>query len=168
MKKFVKAMIREGSFPPEVTTDKHGETQGWYIWRPSNKRTHEGPNVSQIVLFALTFGLFSKELWILEWRARWAFSPRHLHYGRALPMSVGCILSCWLLLVLETYCGDCREKVPEKSFHHWVASFVYFSVYDGIIWTFCEYISLKFSIICLIQQENRVMILFYRLQEFVP
>ena len=25
--------------------DKHGETQGWYIWQLSNKWTHEGPNV---------------------------------------------------------------------------------------------------------------------------
>ena len=33
--------------PGEVLIDKHGETQGWYIWRPSNQRTHEGPNVCQ-------------------------------------------------------------------------------------------------------------------------
>ena len=25
--------------------DKHGETQCWYIWRPSNKKTPERPNV---------------------------------------------------------------------------------------------------------------------------
>ena len=40
-------MDREGSrfaFFQEKSS-KHGETQGWYIWWPSNKRTHEEPNV---------------------------------------------------------------------------------------------------------------------------
>ena len=32
--------------------------------------------------------------------------------------------------------------------------FVYFSVYDGTMWTFCKYISSKFSIICLIQENE--------------
>ena len=32
---------------------------------------------------------------------------------------------------------------------------MYFSVYYGTLWTFWEYISLIFSIICLIQQENK-------------
>ena len=49
MKNFVNAIDREGSgsafFPGEVSLDKHGEAQSWYIWQPSNKRTHEGPNV---------------------------------------------------------------------------------------------------------------------------
>ena len=31
--------------PGEVPKDKHGETQGRYIWWLSNKRTHEGHNV---------------------------------------------------------------------------------------------------------------------------
>ena len=33
--------------------------------------------------------------------------------------------------------------------------------YCGMMWALCEYISPKFSIICLFQQVNRVMILFY-------
>ena len=32
-------------YPPEVPMDKYRETQSWYIWWPSNKRTHEKPNV---------------------------------------------------------------------------------------------------------------------------
>ena len=45
MKNFVKAMDKEGFPPGEVLMDKQGETQSWYIWWPSNKRTHEGSNV---------------------------------------------------------------------------------------------------------------------------
>ena len=34
-------------FPPwEVHWDKDGQTQSWYIWRPSNK-THEVPNINE-------------------------------------------------------------------------------------------------------------------------
>ena len=32
---------------PEVPIDKHGKTQDRYIWGPSNKRIHEGPNLWQ-------------------------------------------------------------------------------------------------------------------------
>ena len=188
------------------STDKHGETQGWYIWL-SNKRTHEGPNiwwstkgswtvclvvteigsyklpgktlgcriqegnwravvefpptqgmnVSQTVLSVVTLGLFSKELRKFEWRAGWVLSPNHLHYGRVLTGPVEGKLSCWFLLVLETRCGGCRvqEEVPEKIILPWIPSFLYFSVFNGIMWAFCEYISPKFSMICLIQQENK-------------
>ena len=69
----------------------------------------------------------------------------------------GMSISHWLLLVLETRCSASHEQkeLPEKIFHLWVAAFVYFSVYYGGSCAFYEYISSKFSIICLIQQENR-------------
>ena len=145
----------------------HPETQNWYIWRPSNKITHEGPNVwrstvcqvvtevsiyklrgkppecrlrernwratiefpsirstnaNQTALSVVTLGLFSKELCRFEWKAGWALSPRHSHYGSALPRPVGCKLSHWRLLVLETGCGSCRaqEEFHEKTFHPWI------------------------------------------------
>ena len=44
---------------------------------------------------------------------------------------------------------------PWKIFYPWIDSFVYFSVYSGTIWAFSKYISLEFSIICLIQKENQ-------------
>ena len=92
-------------------------------------------NVSQNALSAVT--LFSKELWRFEWRAGWVLSPR------VLPRLMGCKLSCWLLLVLETGCSGCQtlEEVPVKIFHPRIVSFVYFSVYYGTTWAFCEYIS---------------------------
>ena len=113
--------------------------------------------VSQTALSAVTLGLFYKQLFIFKWTAGWAFSIRHLHYQWGLPRPVGCKLSCWLPLVLETRCSGrwVEKKVPEKTFHLWIAPFVNFSVYYGTIWTFCEYISTKFRIICLIQQENK-------------
>ena len=43
--------------PGEVPMDKHGETQGWYIWWPSNKRSHEGPNVWQSTERSITIYL---------------------------------------------------------------------------------------------------------------
>ena len=63
--------------------------------------------------------LFSKELWRFEWRAPWQLLPRNLHYGRVLAKPMGCKLSHWLLLVIETGCGSCQaqEEVPEKTFH---------------------------------------------------
>ena len=69
-------------------------------------------------------------------------------------------------VVLETGCGgyQAQEGELEKTFHPWIASFVYFSVYYGTMWVFLEYISPKFSIICLIQPENIVIILFYTFQ----
>ena len=78
-----------------------------------------------------TFGQFSKELWKFVWRAGEFISPRHSHYGRALPRPVECKLFCWLLLVLETGWGACwtQEEVPEKTFHLSIDSFVYFSFY---------------------------------------
>ena len=171
-------------FPPgEVPMNKHGETQGWYIWGPSNERTHEGTNVwwsteqrwtihlavievnsyklpgkplkcriqvgnwkatekllptqsmnvSQTALSAVTLRLFFKELWRFEWRAGWALSPRHSHSGRTHPRLVECKLSRWQLLVLETGYGgyQAQEEELEKTFHPWIASFVYFSVYFG-------------------------------------
>ena len=48
MKKFMKAMEREGSrlaFLQKKFPHKHGEIHVWYIWQLSNKRIHEGPNV---------------------------------------------------------------------------------------------------------------------------
>ena len=82
--------------------------------------------------------------WRFEWRAKWALSPRRSHYGRTLPRSVGCILAQWLMLVLETGCGGCwtLEEVPKKTFL--VLFFVFFLVYYGTLWAFCEYISPKF------------------------
>ena len=59
-------------------------------------------------------------------------------------------------LTLSIACGCwAQEEVPKKTFYQWIASFVYFSVYDGTMWAFCKYIGPKFSIICLIQQENK-------------
>ena len=120
-------------------------------------------NVHQTALSVVTLGLFSKELWRFDWRARWVLSPKHLHYGRAQPRLVGCKLSCLLLLVLEMEC-QAWEEVLEKTFHQWIASLAYFSVYPGTMWAFCEYISPKFSIICLIQLEDRFIILFNTFQ----
>ena len=37
-----------------------------------------GTNISQTALSVITLGLFSKELWIFEWRAVWILSPRPL------------------------------------------------------------------------------------------
>ena len=48
MKNFVKVMDRgqRVCFPPaEAPMDTPGEPKGRYIWRPSNKRTHEEPNI---------------------------------------------------------------------------------------------------------------------------
>ena len=69
--------------------------------------------------------LFSEELWRFEWRAGWAFSPRHSHYRRVLPRLLGCKLSYWLLLVLETGCSGwwVQEEVPEKTFHSFLCIF---------------------------------------------
>ena len=79
----------------------------------------------------ITLGLYIKELWRFEWTAEWSLSLIHFHYGRALPRPVGCKLSHWLLLVLETVYGGCQalEEVPEKTVHPWITSFVYFSVF---------------------------------------
>ena len=123
-------------------------------------------SVRETALSTVTLGLFPKELWTFAQRAGWALSLSHLHYERTLLRPVGCELSRWLLLVVEMGCGGCQvqEEVFKKTFHQWIASFVYFSVYYGKIWAFCEYISPEFSIICLIQQENRVIILFYIFQ----
>ena len=157
------------------------ETHGWYIWRPSSKRTYKGPNVwrsteqrlgvaerslvvtevssyklsgkppdcgtregnwrfteeftpnrgtniYQTALFSVVLGLFSKETRRFEGRAGWALSPRHSHYGRALPRPV-----------LETGCSGFREQeeVPEKSFHQWIASLVYLSAYnESFLWIY--------------------------------
>ena len=72
---------------------------------------------------------------------QWALSPWHLNYVRALWRLVGCKLSHWLLLVLETGCGgyQAQKEVPEKTFHPRIVSFLYFSVYYGTIRSFCEY-----------------------------
>ena len=66
---------------------------------------------------------------------------------------------------LSGYCCWCLKQdamatehgffFPEMTFHPCIASFVYFSVYSGTVSAFCEYINPKFSIICLIQQENK-------------
>ena len=40
----------------------YGETQDWYIWRPSNKRTHEGPNVWRSTERSCTFHLAVTEV----------------------------------------------------------------------------------------------------------
>ena len=89
------------------------------------------------------------------------FHQRYLHYGRVLPRLVRCKLSCWQLQVLETECGGCwaEEEVPKKTFHPWIASFVYFSVYYGTTWAFCEYISHKFNIIFLLNSINSYSVL---------
>ena len=115
----------------------------------------QGMNVSQTTLSSVALGLFSKELWRFAWIAEWALSPRHSHYGKALWKSVRCKLFCWQLLMLEIGCGGCRaQEVPEKTFHVWIDSFMYSSENYGTMWAFCEYVSPKCSIICLIQQEN--------------
>ena len=46
MKNFVKGLgTQRVCSSPEVVLDEHGETQDWYIWRYSNKRTHEVINL---------------------------------------------------------------------------------------------------------------------------
>ena len=57
---------------------------------------------------------------------------------------------CWYLKLDAV----AAEEVPEKTFYPWIASFVYFSVYYGTMWAFSEYISPKFSMICLIQENK--------------
>ena len=91
-----------------------------------------GMNVSQTALSTVTLGLFSKELWRFEWWAEWVLSPRYSRYGRALARLVGCKLSRWLMLVLQMEYSGCQaqKEAPEKTFHPWIASFVYFSVYN--------------------------------------
>ena len=81
-----------------------------------------------------------KELWKFEWRAGWVLSPRHLHYGRALPRAVGCKLSRWLLLVLETGCVTAEHG--RKS----LSSMNSFCVFFSLLWDF-EYISPIFTIV---------------------
>ena len=80
------------------------------------------------------------------------FSKNCGDFGRALPRLVGFKLSHWILLVLETGHDGCWAQ--EKTYHSRIASFAYFSVYHDTMWAFSEYISPKFSIICLMQQEN--------------
>ena len=176
-------------FPSEVPTVKHVETQGWYIWRPSKKRTHEGPNIWRSTERSWTIHRAATEVSSYKlpeeapecgirkrnWRYTEDFPPTRGTNVCQTALSVkskvstftntfelwksatkGCKLSRWLLLVLETGCSGCRtqKKVPENTFHPWIASFVYFSVYCGTMWAFCEYINTKFNIICFIQQEN--------------
>ena len=65
-----------------------------------------------------------------QWRAEWALSTRHSHFGRVLPRPVVLKNSRWLLLLFETGCGGCRVQVKvSKTFYPWIVSFVYFSVY---------------------------------------
>ena len=102
----VKAMDKEGSgfaFLLEKFLRFSMETQGWYIWQPSNKRTHEGfsgkqleyrmwevywrvteeflptrgTNVSQTAFSVVTLDQFSKELWTFGGRAKGALSLKN-------------------------------------------------------------------------------------------
>ena len=86
-----------------------------------------GTNVSQTAVSTVKLGLFSKELWRFGWRAGWALSSRHSHYGRALLRPVGYKLSRWLELALATRCDDWRvqEEISEKTFHPWIASCIF-------------------------------------------
>ena len=126
MKKFVK-LVDGGRqwvcFPPEVPMDEIGKSQCWYIWRPSNKRTNEGPNVwrsterSRTVHKAVTevssYKLPEKppECWIREgnWRATEEF-----------PLTRGANVKLhFLLSKLYSFpknCGDLSEEQGEH-FH---------------------------------------------------
>ena len=154
------AKLSTGQLPKSVVTNFLGNHRSAEYEKETEEfPSNRGTNVSQTALSMVTLGLFSKELWRFEWRAGWVPSPRHSHYGSALPKPVGCRRSRWLLLVLKTRCSNCRvqEKVHEKAFHSWIASFVHFLVYYDTMWTSYKSISLKFRIICLIQQENRYL-----------
>ena len=185
----------------EVPMDKHGETQGRYIWRPSNKRIHEGPNVwwntewSWTVRQAVTevssyklpgkpwdcgnMGRKIEELLKGFYQLKAQVSVKlhflwsHLGYfpkncgdaseeqGECFHQDICIMEECyqgwWDVDFFADYYWHLKQnmvEVPEKTFYAWIAPFVYFTDYYSTMWAFCEYISPKFSIICLIQQEN--------------
>ena len=105
-------------------------------WRATEEFTPtQDTSVSQTALSADTLGLCFQELCRFEWRAEWALSPRHSHYGRVLTRPVGCKLSHWSLLVLETGCGHWRaqEEILERTLSS-MGSFFFFCIFLSLLW----------------------------------
>ena len=75
------------------------------------------------------------------------------YYGRELPRSVGC--KPFLRNTASAWNGMQWLPNPWKDLSSMKSFFMYFPVYYGTTWAFCEYISPKFSIICLICEEKK-------------
>ena len=123
MKNFVKTRDREGSGFAVLR-----ETFLWMSVEKLKATIFDSPQIREFMkdaLSAVTLGLFSKELWRFDWSVGWAFSPRYLHYGRALPKYVNFLFDyCWCLK-RGTVAAE-QEEGPVNIFYRWIAYFVYF------------------------------------------
>ena len=112
---------------------------GWWVNGEflSNWCTH----VSENAFPPVSSGVFSRELWRLQWRTGWALSQRYQWYGETLSRPMGCQLSGWLLLVSEEGCGVCsaQMEVPEETIHPLVTSLVHYTLlaaFSKYFWAF--------------------------------
>ena len=154
----------------------HGETQGWYIWWSSNKRTHERPNVwwtteQWWTVCLAVIEVSSYKLSLENEKATEELPPTQdightwTIFQRTVEIWVKSRVSTFIMeegyqgcldinfLIDNCWCSkqdvvaaEHRRKSLKKTFLH-----VHFSVYYTTIWAFYKYISPEFSIICLIQ-----------------
>ena len=103
-------------------------------------------NVSTTQLSAVKLGLFSIELRRFSVKSRVSVFTKTFAFWKSATKAGAWFGFQWL---------SSRRESPWKDLSSINSFFcIFFSVYNGLMWVFCKYISHKFSIICLIQQKN--------------